>query len=180
MEKLEDSLRGTDHCVVDSYTLEEKLEDKLELLEEELTAVKAQNAELKSHLNSTIKELNSWKRMILWLLRAFRWLKMSYQAVTNRWLPEITRLNNQLEKLEESLRGTDDCVMDIYTLEEKLQDKLESLEEELTAVKAQNAKLRSHLNSTIKELNSIAGFLNDEYGDLIEQTYEIVSPLKES
>ena len=166
--------------MVDSYTLEEKLEDKLELLEEELTAFKAQNAELKSHLNSTIKELNSWKRMILWLLRAFRWLKMSYQAVTNRWLPEITRLNNQLEKLEESLRGTDDCVMDIYTLEEKLQDKLESLEEELTAVKAQNAKLRSHLNSTIKELNSIAGFLNDEYGDLIEQTYEIVSPLKES
>ena len=116
--------------------------------------------------------------MIFWLLRAFRWLRMSYQTAANRWLPEITRLNDQLEKLEDSLRGTDDCVVDIYTLEEKLEDKLESLEGELTAVKAQNAELRSHLNSTIKELNSIAGFLNDKYGDLIEQTYEIDSPLK--
>ena len=71
-------------------------------------------------------------------------------------------------------------MVDIYTLEEKLEDKLELMEKELTDVKAQNAELRSHLNSTIKELNSIARFLNDKYGDLIEQTYEIDSPLKES
>ena len=118
------------------------------------------------------------KRMIFWLLKAFRWLRMSYQTVTNRWVPEIKRLNDQLEKLQDSLAGTDDCVVDIYSLEEKLEDKLELLEEELTAVKAQNVELRNHLNSTIKELNAIAGFLNDKYGDLIEQTYEIDSPLK--
>ena len=41
-----------------------------------------------------------------------------------------------------------------------------------------NVELRNHLNSTIKELNAIAGFLNDKYGDLIEQTYELDSPLK--
>ena len=100
---------------------------------------------------------------------------MSYQTVTNQWVPEIKRLNDQLKKLEDSLAGTDDCVMDIYDLEEKLEDKLELLKEELTAVKAQNVEMRNHLNSTIKELNAIAGFLNDKYGDLIEQTYEIVS-----
>ena len=103
---------------------------------------------------------------------------MSYQTVTNRWVPEIKKLNDNLEKLQDSLAGTDDCVLEIYNLEERLEEKMELLEEELTAVKAQNVELRNHLNSTIKELNAIAGFLNDKYGDLIEQTYEIDSPLK--
>ena len=115
--------------------------------------------------------------MIFWLLRVFRWLKMSY-AVRNHWAPEIKRLNDHLEKIEGSLAGTDDCVVDIYDLEEKLADKVELLEEELAGVKAQNIELRNHLNSTIKELNAITGFLNDKYGDLIEQTYETDSPLK--
>ena len=125
--------------------------------------------------------------MIFWLLKAFRWIRMSYQTVTNQWVPEIKRLNDQLEKLEDSLAGTDDCVVDIYGLEEKLEDKLELLEEELTAVKAQNVELRNHINSVIKELNAITAFLNekygiyddiDEHGNLIEQTSEIDSPLK--
>ena len=63
---------------------------------------------------------------------------MSYQTVTNHWAPEIKRLNDHLEKIEGSLAGTDDCVVDIYGLEEQLADKVELLEEELTAVKAQN------------------------------------------
>ena len=134
---------------------------------------------------------------------------MSIQTVTSLWVPEIKRLNDQLKKLEDSLAGTDDCVVDIFSLEEKLEDKmvyledlasakadiaalkdhlnsvlkervenkLESLEEELTAVKALNVELRNHLNSAIKELNNIAGFVNQQYDDdLIEQTYEIDSP----
>ena len=155
--------------------------------------------------------------MIPWLLKAFRWLRMSYQTVTNHWVPEVKKLNDNLEKLQDSLAGTDDCVMEIYALEERLEKKLELLEEdltsvkaentelkdhlktvikelnaitdggiedklerleELTAVKAQDGELRNHLNSTIKELNNIGGFLNTKYGDLIEQTYEIDSPLK--
>ena len=103
---------------------------------------------------------------------------MSYQTVTNHWVPEVKKLNDNLEKLQDSLAGTDDCVVEIYGLEEQLADKVELLEEELAGVKAQNVELRNHLNSTIKELNAIAGFLNDKYGDLIEQTYEIDSPLK--
>ena len=112
---------------------------------------------------------------------------MSYQTVTNRWVPEVKKLNDNLEKLQDSLAGTDDCVVEIYGLEERLEEKLELLEEELTAVKAQNVELRNHLNSTIKELNAITAFLNekyaiyddiDEHGNLIEQTSEIDSPLK--
>ena len=143
---------------------------------------------------------------------------MSYQTVTNRWVPEIKRLNDQLEKLQDSLAGTDDCVIDIFNLEEKLENKmtyleedlvsvkecstdlkdhlntvikeldtitnggietkLELMEEEITAVKVQNIELRNHLNSLIKQLNSITALINEKYGDLIEQTYELDSPLK--
>ena len=143
---------------------------------------------------------------------------MSYQTVTNRWVPEIKRLNDQLEKLQESLAGTDDCVIDIFNLEEKLENKmtyleedlasvkecsadlkdhlntvikeldtitnggietkLELMEEEITAVKVQNIELRTHLNSLVKQLNSITALINEKYGDLVEQTYELDSPLK--
>ena len=156
--------------------------------------------------------------MIALLLKALRWIKMSYQTVTNRWVPEIKRLNDQLEKLQDSLAGTDDCVVDIFNLEEKLENKmtyleedlasvkecstdlkdhlntvikeldtitnggietkLELMEEEITAVKVQNIELRNHLNSLLKQLNSITVLINEKYGDLVEQTYELDSPLK--
>ena len=156
--------------------------------------------------------------MIALLLKALRWIKMSYQTVTNRWVPEIKRLNDQLEKLQDSLAGTDDCMVDIFNLEEKLENKmtyleedlasvkahstdlkdhlntvikeldaitdggietkLELLEEEITSVKVQNIELRNHFNSTLKQLNAITVLINEKYGDLIEQTYELDSPLK--
>ena len=98
---------------------------------------------------------------------------MAYQEVRNHLSPEIKKINDQLEKLEESIAGTDECVVDIYSLEEKLEDKFECLEEELTSVKAENVELKNHLNSVIKELNAITELLNDKYGDLIETTYEL-------
>ena len=70
------------------------------------------------------------------------------QNVRNGWAPEIKRLNDNLEKLEESLTGTDECVLDIYSLEETLQN-------ELTSVKTDIADLKDHLASVIKELNAI-------------------------
>ena len=121
LKKLEDSLAGTDDCVMDIFSLEEKLEDKMVHLEKDLTSTKADIADLKDHLNSVTKELN---------------------VITDGGI----------------------------------ENKLELLEEELTAVKALNVELRNHLNSAIKELNSITGFVNQQYGDLIEQTYEIDSP----
>ena len=63
--------------------------------------------------------------MIYWLLKAFRWLRMSYQTVANQWIPEVKKLNDQLEKLQDSLAGTDDCVVDIYSLEERLEEKVD-------------------------------------------------------
>ena len=98
--------------------------------------------------------------MVFWLNRILHWLKMASQTirnVRNGWAPEIKRLNDNLEKLEESLTGTDECVLDIYSLEETLQDKITILDAELTTVKTDIADLKDHLTSVIKELNVVTG-----------------------
>ena len=77
------------------------------------------------------------------------------QRVRNGWGAEIKRLNDNLEKLEESLTGTDECVLDIYSLEETLQDKITTLDGELTSVKTDIVDLKDHLASVIKELDVV-------------------------
>ena len=74
------------------------------------------------------------------------------QTIRNGWAPEIKRLNDNLEKLEESLTGTDECVLDIYRLEETLQDKLLLLEGELSTIKTDIGDLKDHLTSVTREL----------------------------
>ena len=77
------------------------------------------------------------------------------QNIRNGWAPEIKRLNDNLEKLEASLTGTDECVLDIYSLEETLQDKMHILEGELSNVKADIADLKDHLASVSNELDIV-------------------------
>ena len=79
------------------------------------------------------------------------------QTIRNGWAPEIKRLNDNLEKLEASLSGTDECVLDIYSLEETLQDKIQLLEGELSNVKGDIADLKDHLTSVNKELDVVTG-----------------------
>ena len=92
---------------------------------------------------------------------------MAYHIVRNQVVPEITKINDRINKLEESIAGTDECVMDIYSLEEKLEDRLDHLEEEfqnkvdgledeLASVKAENAELRNHLNSVVKDARIVS------------------------
>ena len=68
-----------------------------------------------------------------------RWLRMAFHAVQNarrQWAPELQQLSDHIEKLERSLAGTDDCVLDIYSLEERHGNRMDVLEEELASVKA--------------------------------------------
>ena len=68
-----------------------------------------------------------------------RWIRMAFHAVKNarrQWAPELQQLNDHTEKLEQSLAGTDDCVLDIYSLEERHGNRMDILEEELASVKA--------------------------------------------
>ena len=98
--------------------------------------------------------------MFFWLNKILQGLKMAsqtLQTIRNGWAPEIKRLNDNLEKLEASLSGTDECVLDIYSLEETLQDKIQLLEGELSNVKADIADLKDHLTSVSNELEVVTG-----------------------
>ena len=79
------------------------------------------------------------------------------QTIRNGWAPEIKRLNDNLEKLEASLSGTDECVLDIYSLEETLQDKIHLLDAELSTIKADIVDLKDHLTSVSNELEVVTG-----------------------
>ena len=64
---------------------------------------------------------------------------MAFHAVQNarrQWAPELQQLSDHIEKLEQSLAGTDDCVLDIFDLEERHGNRIDVLEKELTSVKA--------------------------------------------
>ena len=90
--------------------------------------------------------------MIYLLNRIFTWLRMAFQAIRNArnaWEPELKRLHDNLIKIEESLAGTDDCVVDIFSLEEKHEDRLTVLEEKLTSAKTDITDLKDHLNAFI-------------------------------
>ena len=96
--------------------------------------------------------------MIYLITRIFDWIRMAFQAIRNArnaWEPELKKLHDNLIKLEDSLAGTDDCVVDIFSLEEKHEDRLTVLEEKLTSAKTDITDLKDHLTSVIKELNVI-------------------------
>ena len=79
-----------------------------------------------------------------------------------------------MEKLEASLTGTDECLLEVYELEEKHDNRITVLEEELNGIKAENVEMRNHFNSMIKELNAITAFVNEKHGSkIIEQTFEL-------
>ena len=87
-----------------------------------------------------------------------RWIRMTFQAirnVRNRWAPELKQLSDHIEKIEDSLAGTDDCVVDIFNLEQKHDDRIIALENELSSVKASVAALENHLNSEIKKMSDV-------------------------
>ena len=117
--------------------------------------------------------------MIFWLNKVFHWIRMTFQAVQNvrnRWVPELKKLSDNVEKLEASLTGTDECVVDIYELEEKHDDRITTLEEEVAGLKAGNVEMRNHFNSMIKQLNNITAFVNEKHGHrIIEETFELDS-----
>ena len=102
---------------------------------------------------------------------------MTFQAVQNvrnRWVPELKKLSDNVEKLEASLTGTDECVVDIYELEEKHDDRITTLEEEVSGLKAENVEMRSHFNAMIKQLNDITAFVNEKHGHrIIEETLDL-------
>ena len=99
---------------------------------------------------------------------------LTVQNVRNRWFPELKKLSDDIEKLEASLTGTDECVVDIYELEEKHDDRISALEKEVSSLKGENVEMRRHFNGMIKQLNDLTGFVNEKHGHrIIEETLEL-------
>ena len=115
--------------------------------------------------------------MIFWLNRVFHWIRMASQAVQNarnRWAPELKKLSDNVEKLEASLIGTDECLLEVYELEEKHDERITTLEEEMAGLKGENVEMRNHFNSMIKQLNGITTLVNEKHGHkIIEETFEL-------
>ena len=128
--------------------------------------------------------------MFFWVTGIIRWIRMTFQTVQNvrhRWAPELKQLSDHIEKLEDSLAGTDDCVLDIYSLEETHGNRMDVLEEELTSVKAAVADLENHFNSLINKMFDACKAENAEIKNHFkrmierdemenEQTFEINPP----
>ena len=58
---VEESLRGTDKCVDTISKVQETLQDRMDVTEEEVSSLKGQYVEVVNHLNAVIKELNNLK-----------------------------------------------------------------------------------------------------------------------
>ena len=118
--------------------------------------------------------------MVFWVTSIIRWIRMTFQAVQNvrnRWAPELQQLSDHIEKLEESLAGTDDCVLDIYSLEETHGNRMDVLEEELASVKACLIALKKEFDAHKMEKEEIKNhFKRMIERDENEQTSEMDSP----
>ena len=91
---------------------------------------------------------------------------MSARATLNKLEPQINVLSDTLQDVKISLRGTDACVQDVVDAQERLQDRLDFVEEEMMSLKVQRADLIEHLNTAIKRINDIHQWLKDNLQDV--------------
>ena len=113
-----------------------------------------------------------------------RWIRMAFQAVQNvrhRWAPELQQLSDHIEKIEQSLAGTDDCVLDIYSLEETHGNRMDVLEEKLASVKACLIDLRKEFDAHKNVRCPMSEEIKNHFKRMIErdeneQTSEMDSP----
>ena len=62
--------------------------------------------------------------------------------------------------MEVSIAESDNVTEQIIGIEEKLEDRMTCLEEEVTGLKVKNNELINHLNLAIRELNAVIYVLN--------------------
>ena len=106
-----------------------------------------------------------------------RWIRMAFHAVQNarrQWAPELQQLSDHIEKLEQSLAGTDDCVLDIYSLEERHGNRIDALEEELASVKACLLALTKEFDAHKNTKCPMPEEIKDYFKTMIERDETIV------
>ena len=94
---------------------------------------------------------------------------------------KVLELEDQINALLEMFWKLEKTVKKTSSKNEILEDRLdyleEDLEEELEAEKIQNIEVKNHLNSTIKQLNSLTLWVKRHFNHVprtrIETTYEV-------
>ena len=79
---------------------------------------------------------------------------------------QLETINEKMDELQSSVAATYNCTVEISGEEEKIDDRVTLLEEEVMSLKVQNIELRNHLNSAIRELNEVTHLLNSKRYDL--------------
>ena len=88
---------------------------------------------------------------------------------------KVLELEDQINALLEMFWKLEKTVKETSPKNEILEDRLDYLEEELEAEKIQNIEVKNHLNSTIKQLNSLTLWVKRQFNHVprIETTYEV-------
>ena len=102
---------------------------------------------------------------------------MAFHAVQHarrQWAPELQQLNDHIEKLERSLAGTDDCVLDIYSLEERHGNRIDAVEEELKSVKTCLIALTKEFDAHKNDRCPMPKEIKDYFKTIMERDEPIV------
>ena len=88
---------------------------------------------------------------------------------------KVLELEDQINALLEMFWKLEKTVKETSPKNEILEDRLDYLEEELEAEKIQNIEVKNHLNSAIKQLNSLTLWVKRHFNHVprIETTYEV-------
>ena len=72
----------------------------------------------------------------------------------------LQKLDDKCEDLQISMDESDHVIKEVIDIEEKLDDRVALLEQQVVDLKVYNNELRKHLNLTIEELNAVIYMLN--------------------
>ena len=106
--------------------------------------------------------------------KLYRRIQISFIG-SKKWILEVLELEDQINALLEMFWKLEKTVKKTSSKNEILEDRLDYLEEELEAKKIQNIEVKNHLNSTIKQLNSLTLWVKRHFNHVprIETTYEV-------
>ena len=81
---------------------------------------------------------------------------------------ELQRLDEQYSALQTNMKNTNSVCEELIDSEERLENRVVVLEEEILAIRAENNELRTYVNTIVQELNAVVTLLNTRYDVNIE------------
>ena len=76
---------------------------------------------------------------------------------------ELQKLNQEYNELKTIVQNEQSISREVIFTEEKLDDRIYALEEEVKCLRAENNEVREKLNRVTEELNNVIDFFNSRY-----------------